>query len=421
MSGSNILFVLTGSIAAYKACDAISQLVQRGHRVRTVATPAALHFVGAATLEGLTAEPLRSDLFTAGAAMDHIHLARWADAMIVCPVTANSLNRFAAGLADDLAGALFLAHDRTKPLLVAPAMNPAMWHHPATQAAVAKLKEWGARFISGENGHTACGDEGEGRMAEPKMIVASIEAALARPERRLRILITSGGTAEPIDGVRVLTNTSTGRTGAGLAGHLGRCGHEVVLLRAQNSAAAPPLCREETFFTFGELDAALTRLLGAEHFDVIVHAAAVSDFHVGSVIADGVEQPPGRSKLGSSQNYHLALRPNPKLVESLLARSLNPALCLVAFKLTCGARVERARAEVARLFAASGADFVVHNDLAKRGDSPDDFPADIYLAGETSPTPCSTRLGLAVALEKLLSAHSVSDQGIFGKTAAGGR
>ncbi len=134
MSRSNILFVLSGSIACYKACDAISRLVQRGHRVRTVATPAALRFVGASTLEGLTGEKVATDVFEPGAALDHIALARWADLAIVCPATANTLNRMAAGLADDLAGALLLAFERNKPLLVAPAMNPLMWSHPATVA-----------------------------------------------------------------------------------------------------------------------------------------------------------------------------------------------------------------------------------------------------------------------------------------------
>src|SRR5580658_3615272 len=206
MSGSNIAFVLTGSIAGYKACDAISRLVQLGHRVRAVATRSALRFVGEATLEGLTGEHVFSDLFEPGAALEHIQLTRWADAVVVCPATANTINRFAAGLADDLAGALFLAHDRTKPFLVAPAMNPAMWRHPATQAAVAQLRDWGLQFIAVGHGRTACGEEGAGRLAEPELIVSAVEAALARPARRLRILITSGGTAEPIDGVRLLAN-----------------------------------------------------------------------------------------------------------------------------------------------------------------------------------------------------------------------
>src|SRR5687768_14401569 len=135
MSGSNLLIIFTGSIAAYKGCDVVSRLVHRGHRVRCVATASALKFVGAATLEGLTGSPVLSDAFAPGSALEHINLTRWADAVLVCPATANTLNRFAAGLADDLAGALFLAHDRAKPWLVAPAMNPAMWSHPATVAA----------------------------------------------------------------------------------------------------------------------------------------------------------------------------------------------------------------------------------------------------------------------------------------------
>lgn len=181
--GANLLFILTGSIACYKACDAISQLVQRGHAVRTAATEAALKFVGPATLEGLTREKVATDLFAEGAALDHIELTRWADLVIVCPATANTLNRMAAGLADDFAGALLLAHDWQKPLLVAPAMNPAMWTHPATTASVAKLREWGVRFVAVGAGRTACGEVGEGRLAEPDEIVAAVEEALAEVRR----------------------------------------------------------------------------------------------------------------------------------------------------------------------------------------------------------------------------------------------
>src|SRR4051812_26786732 len=146
MLRSNILVVFTGSIAAYKACEVVSQLVQRGHGVRCVATAAALKFVGAATLEGLTGSPVAHDLFENGRALDHINLTRWADLVVVCPATANTINRLAAGLADDLPGALFLARSagqqNAKPWLVAPAMNPAMWSHPATQDAVGKLSSW---------------------------------------------------------------------------------------------------------------------------------------------------------------------------------------------------------------------------------------------------------------------------------------
>lgn len=406
MSRSNVLFILTGSIAGFKACEAVSQLVQRGHGVRTVATPSALRFTGAATLEGLTGAPVLTDMFTPGAALEHINLTRWADVVIVCPATANTLNRLAAGLADDLPGALFLAHDRRKPWLVAPAMNPAMWAHPATVAAVDKLQGWGVRFLPVGEGRTACGETGEGRLAEPAEIVAAIESTLNPTGPRLRILVTSGGTAEPVDGVRVLTNTSTGRTGAALADFLARQGHDVVLLRARHAAAAPPGVRGETFRSFADLDAALTRLLGGEHFDAVLHAAAVGDFGVDAVVVDGVATPPGGAKLASASGpVELRLRPQPKLVDSLRARSRNPALRVVAFKLTAGADAVAAQAAVDGLFRHSGADLVVHNDEKARAPA-GAFPATLHAADGSPPERCPDRAALAAALaHRLLSLH----------------
>ncbi len=402
MSGSNIAFVLTGSIAAYKACDAISSLVQRGHRVRTAATGSALRFVGAATLEGLTGERVLSDLFEPGAALEHINLTRWADAVVVCPATAHTINRFAHGLADDLAGALFLAHDRSKPFLVAPAMNPAMWRHPATADSVERLRRWGVRFLPVAEGRTACGEVGEGRMSEPKAIVAAVEAALAGPARRLRVLVTSGGTAEPIDGVRVLSNTSTGRTGACIADLLAARGHDVLHLRARGSAAASAAGREETFSSFSDLDGALERILRAERFDAVIHAAAVSDYSVEAVEVDGEVRAPSFGKLESGAAPVLRLRPNPKLVDSLRARSLSGDVRVVAFKLTQGADREGVRRAVAALFEHSGADIVVHNDLAERA-GPEAFPSEIFRSGGGAPERCATRSDLALALERILA------------------
>lgn len=398
MSGSKLLFVFTGSIAGYKACDVVSRLVQRGHTVRCVATPAALKFVGPATLEGLTDTPVLSDLFEGGRALDHINLTRWADAVVVCPATANTINRLAAGLADDLPGALFLAHDRAKPWLVAPAMNPAMWVHPATVAAVEKLRSWDVRFVPVGEGRMACGETGEGRLAESDVVVAHVEAALARPARLLRVLVTSGGTAEPIDGVRVLTNTSTGGTGAGIAGHLARCGHDVVLLRARSALRPDGPCREEAFGSCAELNGALARWLGAEQFDAVIHAAAVSDFSVESVVVGGKEHPPGEAKINSAAAPLLRLRVNPKLVDGLRAYS-RTALKVVAFKLTRSAEPAAAREAVGLLFTHSGADWVVHNDLTARRA---DFPADIYRPDGLVEEHCATRAALAESLERLL-------------------
>ena len=401
MSRSNLLVVFTGSIAAYKACEVVSQLVQRGHAVRCVATEAALRFIGPATLEGLTGSPVLAGIFASGHALERINLTRWADLVVVCPATANTLNRLAAGLADDLPGALFLAHDRAKPWLVAPAMNPAMWAHPATQAAVAQLASWGVQFLPVGEGRTACGETGEGRLAEPAVIVSVIEAALARPAKKLRVLVTAGGTAEPVDGVRVLTNTSTGGTGAGLATQLARRGHEVVLLRARGAVAADGPCREETFVTFAELDAALRRLLGAGRFDAVIHAAAVSDYGVDSVIrADGVVPAGGSGKIESGCTPLLRLRPHPKLVDGLRGLSPHP-LAVVAFKLTHGADAGQAQAAVARLFEHSGTDYVVHNDLTA-GATPEARPATIHRPDGTVAAHCINRRALAGALVQLL-------------------
>jgi phosphopantothenoylcysteine decarboxylase/phosphopantothenate--cysteine ligase len=281
-------------------------------------------------------------------------------------------------------------------------MNPAMWRHPATQDSVEKLGRWGVRFISVGEGRTACGEVGEGRLAEPLEIVAAIEGALARPAARLRILVTSGGTAEPIDWVRVLTNRSTGRTGAAVAERMARCGHEVVLLRARDSAPAPAGCREETFSSFADLDSALGRILSSESFDAVIHAAAVSDFSVEQVLVGGAARPVAAGKLDSDAAPVIRLRPNPKLVDGLRSRSLNPAVRIVAFKLTHGEDAEGALLAVRSLLAHSGADIVVQNDLALR-EGPDAFPSTIHFSGAGAPERCATRPELAAALERILA------------------
>lgn len=400
---SNVLFILTGSIACYKACDAVSKLVQRGHQVRTVMTAAAREFVGTATLEALTRAPVATDLFAPGEALDHITLARWADLTIVCPATANTLNRLAAGLADDLAGSLLLAHEWTKPLLVAPAMNPAMWSHPATVASVERLRGWGVSFVSPGEGRTACGEVGEGRLAEPEEIVAAIESRLARSTRVLRVLITSGGTSEPIDGVRVLSNTSTGVTGAAIADFFTLHGHRVVLARA-SAALQPQLpCEEETFTSFADLDALLSRRLEEESFDAVIHAAAVSDFAIEAIEVDGRRIPPGEGKLQSGVAPILHLRRNPKLLDTLRQRSRNPKLYVVAFKLTRDATPEVIQAAVETIFATGAADFVVQNDLAQRTPG-GAFPADLWRAGKGVIERCPDRDAIAPALERALLA-----------------
>lgn len=179
MKQPNVLFLLSGSIACYKACTVVSRLAQAGVAVQTVATPAALKFVGTATLEGLSGRPVFTDVLEPGRAMDHIDLARAADLAVVCPATANTINRLAAGLADDPIGALFLAWEHgTKPWWVAPAMNARMWEHPATSAGLQKLTSWGVHVVQPAAGALACGEIGPGRLAEPEQITADVLRAL---------------------------------------------------------------------------------------------------------------------------------------------------------------------------------------------------------------------------------------------------
>ena len=178
MSKGKILFQLSGSIAAYKACNTISQLSQEGYEVQTLATANALRFVGPATLEGLSGRAVFTDAYEAGRMLDHIHLAKWADLAILCPATANSINKLATGIADDALTTLFLAYELKKPYLIAPAMNQEMFRHPATQSAMVKLKEWGVRILGTEHGHQACGDVGPGRLLEPTRIYEEILEAL---------------------------------------------------------------------------------------------------------------------------------------------------------------------------------------------------------------------------------------------------
>jgi phosphopantothenoylcysteine decarboxylase / phosphopantothenate---cysteine ligase len=368
-----VLFQLSGSIAAYKACHVVSRLVQAGCTVQTVATPAALQFVGPATLEGLTGRPVATDTFEPGSLMDHIHLIRRADLVVLCPATANSINRLAAGIADDLIGTMFLAHDFRVPYVVVPAMNAAMYDHPATRLAIDRLRGWGLAFIDPSAGSLACGEIGPGRLAEPEDILADLldrlrisTPAPATAPARGQVLITSGGTKVPIDGVRSITNTSTGATGAALATHFAGSGFDVTLLHA-GDAIVPELAAGSMtlrpFTTFDDLADALDEVLTGGSFDAIIHLAAVSDYDLDHLAVDGRPVTLDASgKIGTGDVMEIHLKRNPKLLAQLkdLAGG-NPVV--VGFKLTSGATSEQ-RNEAVRA-VANGTDLVVHNDVTE--------------------------------------------------------
>lgn len=379
----HILFMMSGSIACAKATGLVSAWRKAGHRVRIAATASVPNFVGRATLEGLSGEPLFEDTFEAGRAMDHITLAQWADLVVVCPASANLLAKFAQGIADDAVTTLWQATwARQAPQFVVPAMNSHMWGYPATQANVERLRQWGVHVLPTASGELACGERGAGRMLEPEVIQSHIEAVLREEDLRRpiaaghtepdeaagdrvagdiasghRVLITGGGTREPIDAVRYIGNASTGRTSARLAEALQARGFQVTWLGG--AGAIEPEgdgIRRERFVSYQDLSDALQRLLGESAYDAVIHAAAVSDFSV-------ADRPgPGGGKLSSRTGFELRLEPNPKLLDRLREWSRNPGIQVVGFKLTVGADDSERRAAVQRQFEAGQSDWVVHND-----------------------------------------------------------
>lgn len=367
---------MTGSIACYKACQVISRLSQTGYDVQVVATTSALKFIGNATIEGLTGKPVITDLFEAGNVMDHIHLARWADLVIVAPATADFINKMAAGISGDLASSLFLAHDFSKPFLVAPAMNTAMYQHPTTQQAVKKLREMGLQILDSASGILACGETGYGRLLEPDQILEAIQKSLppanltgpaTSPHRfnsysPIKVLVTAGGTQENIDDVRVLSNSSTGKTGFRLAQYLFESGYEVELLRAA-SAKIPEQCEfpVSSFTDFKSLDDSLQKILGEKKFTHVIHAAAVGDYSIASIMSNGATLHSHGGKIDSRQDLDLHLKVNPKLISKLKEYSKNPQLKVIGFKLTSHLSPPETVQKIESLMM--DADFVVHNDL----------------------------------------------------------
>ena len=282
-SGLNIVVGITGGIAAYKAVGVVRSLVLAGHDVHVVATDAALRFVGRPTLEAISRNPVHSDLYEGVAEVRHVAIGQAADLIVVAPATANTIAKLAAGIADDLLGNTILAS--TAPVVIAPAMHTEMWANPATVANVATLRSRGVTVIGPAVGQLTGTDSGPGRMAEPDDIA---EAALAvtgpRDLAGTRILVTAGGTREPLDPVRYLGNRSSGRQGVALATAATARGATVTLIAANLEVAAPASVTVETVSTALELEASVTRLAPAA--DVVIMAAAVADYRP-EAVADG--------------------------------------------------------------------------------------------------------------------------------------
>lgn len=269
---------VTGGIAAYKTCELVRALVRRGHRVKVVMTEAATRFVTPLTFRTLTAEPVTVSMWAddPDAKIHHISLAEEADVMVIAPCTANVLAKLAQGRADDMLTTTALATEA--PLVIAPAMNVHMWRKPVTAANVAALRSRGASIVEPGTGELACGDVGEGRLAPIEEILAAIEAELARVRDLddVRVLVTAGGTHEPIDPVRFVGNRSSGMTGFAIAAEAARRGAHVTLVTGPTHLPDPFGCEVVRIETALQMHAEV--MARAAEADAIVMSAAVADF-----------------------------------------------------------------------------------------------------------------------------------------------
>ncbi len=353
LSGKRILLIVAGGIAAYKSLDLIRRLRDRGASVRCVMTDGAKQFVTPLSLASLSGQPLSDDLFSPhdDNGMAHINLSRQTDLVVVAPATADLLAKMAHGLADDLASTTLLAAD--KPVLVAPSMNQFMWAHPATQANLALLKQRGVLQIGPGAGDLACGEVGDGRLAEVMDIVAAIEKFFAKPGPLTgkKALVTSGPTYEPIDPVRFIGNRSSGKQGHAIAAALADLGAEVTLVSGPVSLPDPEGVRVVKVETAREMDAACQAALPA---DIAVCAAAVADWRAAEVAPQKLKKQAG----ADAPALHFVQ--NPDILAGLGAMGAGRPRLLVGFAAETEKLVEHAQAKL----AAKQCDLIVANDVS---------------------------------------------------------
>ena len=394
---ARILLGVSGGIAAYKAVELVRLATAAGHSVRVVQTPASLNFVGRATFEGVTGAPVLVDEFEHDPArgaypgdptpdhgpISHLELVARADVFVVAPASANTIAKLANGLADNLLTSAALAG--TAPLVLAPAMNSRMYEHPATQANLELLRSRGVRVVEPGSGRLASrGEWGVGRLAEPPEIMAAVEEVLGatgsatasdggyasrsleggyapRSLDGLRVLVTAGGTREPIDSVRFIGNRSSGRMGLALAEEAARRGADVTLVAANMTLPPPVGVETVTIETTGELEAAVRERFPAS--DVLVMAAAPADFRPAEVAGGKIAREPDVAGTGepAAGGFALELEPTKDIVAAVAAgRRADQTIVGFAAEHGVGA-LERGRAKLAR----KGLDAVVVNDIAR--------------------------------------------------------
>ena len=356
MSAKRVLLIVGGGISAYKSLELTRLLRRAGVAVRPILTAAGAQFVTSLSLSALAEDKVYSELFslTDEAEMGHIELSRSADLVVVAPATADLMAKAANGLAGDLASTTLLATD--KPVMMAPAMNVRMWNHRSTQRNLATLKADGVQFVGPDDGAMVCGEFGPGRMAEPEVIFAAIQAALGDsapgPLAGKRAIVTAGPTAEPIDPVRLLTNRSSGKQGYAIASALAALGADVTLISGPTALAAPLGVRRVEVETAREMLAACEAALPA---DIAVCVAAVADWRPETIGT-------GKIKKGAGPPPALALVENPDILATL-SKSVSRPRLVVGF----AAETENVEAHAHAKLARKGCDWIVANDVSIEG------------------------------------------------------
>jgi phosphopantothenoylcysteine decarboxylase / phosphopantothenate---cysteine ligase len=383
--GARVLLGVTGGIAAYKAAELARELQRAGAQVQPLLTADAERMVTRATFAALTGRRVPASVWDDPAAVEHVALARWGQVLVVAPATAHTLARLAAGLADDLLTNIALAFPG--PVVVAPAMHTEMWEHPATRANLQTLEARGVRVVPPASGPLTSGDVGPGRLAELEDLVAGVVAALA-PVRSLagtRLLVSLGGTREPLDPVRYLGNRSSGRMGAAIVAEALRRGAEVTAVAAATTVDPPAGAQVVRVETAQQLyDAVLAE---ADAQDVLIMAAAVADFRPKRV-AEG--------KLKKDQGVpEVVLEPTPDTLAEL-GRRRRPGQVLVGFAAETGDHLAGAR----RKLEAKRLDLVVLNHVegARSAFGADDADAYLVDADHVEELPRSSKAAIAARL-----------------------
>ena len=351
--GRRILLGVTGGIAAYKSAWIARLLTQAGAAVDVVLTRSASEFIGAITFEALTGRPVYTALIAEGHALDHIKLARAADAIVVAPATADFIARAANGHADELLSACLLA--ATAPVLIVPAMNDRMWAHRQTQANIAHLRSIGYTVLEPDEGALAVGEgSGPGRLPEPEAVVAHVGRLIEPPNgiRGKRVVVTAGPTREPVDPVRFLSNRSSGKMGVAIAAAAWRRGADVTLVAGPLSVAPPTGPSVVHVETTEQMRAAVEQAI--RDADALVMAAAPADFRPATAADQKIKK--------SSAPAAIELAPTADILASTVA-ARSPRLVTVGFALETNAAIEHGRGKL----AAKKLDLIVVNDATESG------------------------------------------------------